>query len=106
MPGILDSRSPSAISGGVNEGAPAISPQGRVAEVLEAGDIELYRSLAGGVTTLNILHGSANAIGGQNAVIKNKWSRPVEEMLFPGAPHGIKMALGENPKHSNFVGTG
>jgi imidazolonepropionase-like amidohydrolase len=106
MPGIIDSHSHSAISGGVNEGAPAISPQARVADVLDPEDIELYRSLAGGVTTLNILHGSANAIGGQNAVIKNKWSRPVEEMLFPGAPPGIKMALGENPKRSNFSGTG
>lgn len=105
MPGIIDSHSHSAISGGVNEGAPAISPQARIADVLDPEDIDLYRSLAGGVTTLNILHGSANAIGGQNAVIKNKWSRPVEEMLFTGAPRGIKMALGENPKRSNFTTT-
>jgi imidazolonepropionase-like amidohydrolase len=102
MPGIIDSHSHSAISGGINEGAPAISPQARIADVLDPEDIDLYRSLAGGVTTLNVLHGSANAIGGQNAVIKNKWSRPVDEMLFPGAPRGIKMALGENPKRSNF----
>jgi imidazolonepropionase-like amidohydrolase len=104
MPGIIDSHSHSATSGGVNEGAPAISPQARIADALDPEDIDLYRALAGGATTLNILHGSANAIGGQNAVIKIKWSRPVEEMLFPGAPRGIKMALGENPKHSNFTG--
>ncbi|MBI3697148.1 MAG: amidohydrolase family protein, partial [Acidobacteria bacterium] len=102
MPGIIDSHSHSAVSGGVNEGAPAISPQVRITDVLDPEDIDLYRALAGGVTTLNILHGSANAIGGQNAVIKIKWTRPVEEMIFPGAPPGMKMALGENPKRSNF----
>ncbi|MBI1787949.1 MAG: amidohydrolase family protein [Acidobacteria bacterium] len=102
MPGIIDSHSHSAMSGGVNEMAPAITAQVRVADVLDPEDIDLYRALAGGTTTLNILHGSANAIGGQNATIKIKWGRPVEEMLFPGAPRGIKMALGENPKRSNF----
>jgi imidazolonepropionase-like amidohydrolase len=104
MPGIIDSHSHTAINGGVNEGGPAISPQARIADVLDPEDIDLYRALAGGVTTLNILHGSANAIGGQNAVIKIKWSRPMDEMLFLGAPRGIKMALGENPKRSNFSG--
>ena len=95
MPGIIDSHSHSATSGGrPTKAGPAISPQARIADVLDPEDIDLYRALAGGVTTLNILHGSANAIGGQNAVIKIKWSRPVEEMLFPGAPRGIKMALG------------
>ena len=104
MPGIIDSHSHTAMANGINEGAPAISPQARVQDVLEPEDIDLYRALAGGVTTLNILHGSANAIGGQNATVKIKWGRPVEEMLFPGAPPGIKMALGENPKRSNFSG--
>ncbi len=104
MPGIVDSHSHTAMANGINEGAPAISPQARVQDVLEPEDIDLYRALAGGVTTLNILHGSANAIGGQNATVKIKWGRPVEEMLFPGAPPGIKMALGENPKRSNFSG--
>ena len=57
--------------------------------------------LAGGVTTLNLLHGSANAIGGLNTVVKIKYGRPVEEFIFPGAMPGIKFALGENPKRSN-----
>jgi imidazolonepropionase-like amidohydrolase len=62
----------------------------------------LYRELAGGVTTLNLLHGSANTIGGQNTVVKIKYGRPVSEFIFPGAPPGIKFALGENVKRSNF----
>ncbi len=106
MPGIIDSHSHSAVSGGVNEGSLSVTAQVRIDDVLDPEDIDLYRALAGGVTTLNILHGSANAIGGQNAVVKIKWGRPVGEMLFPGAPRGIKMALGENPKRSNFGGTG
>src|SRR5262249_43690777 len=55
MPGIIDSHSHSATSGGVNESAPAISPQARIADVLDPEHIDLYRAIAGGVTTLNIL---------------------------------------------------
>jgi imidazolonepropionase-like amidohydrolase len=103
MPGIIDSHSHSAISGGGNEGGSSVTAQVRIADVLDPEDIDLYRALAGGVTTLNVLHGSANAIGGQNAVIKPKWGMSVEKLLFPGAPRGIKFALGENPKRSNFT---
>ena len=60
-------------------------------------DVNVYRALAGGVTTVNILHGSANAIGGQNAVIKNRWGRDAAGLLLDGAVPGIKFALGENP---------
>jgi len=101
MPGIIDSHSHMMTSGGVNEGSLSVTAQVRISDALDPEDIDIYRALAGGVTTLNILHGSANAIGGQNATVKLKWGRPVEEMLFPGAPRGIKMALGENPKRSN-----
>src|SRR4029453_8572602 len=65
-------------------------------------DRALTRELAGGVTTLNVLHGSCNAIGGQNSGGKIKYGRPISEFIFPGAPPGIKFALGENPKRSNF----
>jgi len=101
MPGIIDSHSHSAMSGGVNESGPSVTAQTRVEDVLNPEDVNLYRASAAGVTTLNILHGSANAIGGQNATVKVKYGVPVEQMLFPGAPRGIKMALGENPKRSN-----
>jgi imidazolonepropionase-like amidohydrolase len=60
--------------------------------------VNLYRQLAGGVTAANVLHGSANVIGGQNAVIKLRWGKPPAELLMAGAPRGIKFALGENPK--------
>jgi imidazolonepropionase-like amidohydrolase len=103
MPGIIDSHSHMMISGGVNESSLSVTAQVRITDVLDPDDIDIYRALAGGVTTLNILHGSANAIGGQNATVKLKWGRPVDEMLFPGAPRGIKFALGENPKRSNFT---
>jgi imidazolonepropionase-like amidohydrolase len=102
MPGIIDSHSHSATDGGVNEAGPSVTAQVRITDVLNPEHVNLYRAAAGGTTTLNILHGSANAIGGQNATIKVKYGRPVEELLFPGAPRGIKMALGENPKRSNF----
>jgi len=61
----------------------------------------IYRELAGGTTTINVLHGSANTIGGQNAIVKLKWGRPIDEMLFPGAMPGIKFALGENVTQKN-----
>src|SRR5437899_12038955 len=61
----------------------------------------LFRS-AGGVTTSNILHGSANSIGGQTIVIKLRWGQPAAKLPFEGALPGIKFALGENPKRSNF----
>ncbi len=101
MPGIIDEHSHSAIDGGINEGAPAISPMAHIKDVLNPHDVNIYRQLAGGVTIIHVLHGSANAIGGQDAVVKLKWGAPVEEMLYPGAPQGVKFALGENPKQSH-----
>lgn len=100
-PGIIDAHSHMAIDGGGNESTSPVTPQVRIQDVIRSDDVNLYRALAGGVTTINVLHGSANVIGGQNAVLKLKYGRPVEEMFFPGAPRGIKFALGENPKRSN-----
>lgn len=71
-------------------------------DVLREDGIGLYRQLAGGVTTLNILHGSANTIGGQNATVKIRWGLPVDSLLFAGAPPGIKFALGENVRQTNI----
>ncbi len=102
IPGIIDCHSHMAISGGVNEGTQIITAEVSIRDTVRNNDLTIYRALAGGVTSANLLHGSANAIGGQNAVIKLKYLQPVAEMLIPDAPEGIKFALGENPKQSNF----
>jgi imidazolonepropionase-like amidohydrolase len=102
MPGIIDCHSHIAIEGGVNEGSVSISSIANIAEVLDSDDVGIYRDLAGGVTTANILHGSANSIGGQTIVIKLRWGQPAAKLPFEGALPGIKFALGENPKRSNF----
>ena len=65
-------------------------------------DIAIYRQLAGGVTAANLLHGSANPIGGQNQVIKMRWGGDADSLKLAGAKPGVKFALGENPKQSNF----
>ncbi len=100
MPGIIDCHSHSMLDA-INEGSVAVSSMARTRDVINPTDVDLYRELAGGVTTLNLLHGSANPIGGLNTVVKIKYGRPVEEFIFPGAMPGIKFALGENPKRSN-----
>jgi imidazolonepropionase-like amidohydrolase len=79
-----------------------VTAQVRVADVVDHRDMNLYRQLAGGVTTINVLHGSCNTIGGQNAVLKLRWGQPPEGLVFKDAPRGIKFALGENVKRSNF----
>ena len=101
-PGIIDCHSHIAVDGSVNEGSISVSSIANIAEVLNSDDIDIYRDLAGGVTTANILHGSANAIGGQTIVIKLRWGQPAAKLPFEGALPGIKFALGENPKRSNF----
>ena len=97
-PGIIDAHSHIA-NDAINEGATAVSSMTGMGDVLNPLDIAIQRDLAGGVTTANILHGSANPIGGKTVVIKLKWGvSKAEELLFPGAMPGIKFALGENPK--------
>ena len=76
----------------------------RVEDVIDPTDVSIYRALAGGVTSANLLHGSANPIGGQNATIKLRWGAGANDLLVEGAPPGIKFALGENPKRSNMRG--
>jgi imidazolonepropionase-like amidohydrolase len=106
MPGIIDCHSHIAIDGDVNEGSISVSSIANTADVLNPDDIDIYRDLAGGVTSANILHGSANPIGGQTVVIKLRWGQPASKLPFEGALPGIKFALGENPKRSNFGGRG
>jgi len=101
-PGIIDCHSHIATDGGVNESGQAITAEVRIGDFINCDDINIYRQLAGGVTSSNILHGSANPIGGQNQVIKMRWGAGPEEMKFAEAPAGIKFALGENVKQSNW----
>ncbi len=103
IPGIIDCHSHIAVDGSVNEGGPAVSSMANIADVLNPEDISIYDDLAGGVTVANVLHGSANPIGGQTIVIKLRWGKPASELPFQGALPGIKFALGENPKRSGFT---
>ena len=100
--GIIDEHSHLAISRGVNEGGQAITAEVSIADVVNPDDIDIYRQLAGGVTAAQLLHGSANPIGGQSALIKFKWGVSPEEMLIDNAPKFIKCALGENVKQANW----
>ena len=104
-PGIIDAHSHSA-NEGINEGAQSVTAEVRMEDVLRQDGISLYRQLAGGTTTLNILHGSANTIGGQNAVIKLRFGLPVDSLRYEHAVPGIKFALGENVRQTrNAEGT-
>jgi imidazolonepropionase-like amidohydrolase len=102
IPGIIDAHSHLAIEGGVNEGTLNVTAMVAIGDVVNPDDVGIYRALAGGVTEANLLHGSANPIGGQNQVIKLRWGSDAAGLKFEGAPKGIKFALGENPKRSNF----
>ncbi len=98
--GIIDEHSHIALMS-VNEHAQTSSAEVEESRVVWPEDIDIYRQLAGGVTASQLLHGSANAIGGQSALIKTRWGVNHEEMLIENAPGFIKFALGENVKHSN-----
>ena len=103
-PGIIDAHSHIAADS-INEGGTTVSSMTGIGDVLDPTDINVLRDLAGGLTVANVLHGSANPIGGTNAVIKLRWgkTRPTE-LLFEGAMPGIKFALGENPKRPGSGG--
>ncbi|REA62707.1 amidohydrolase [Dyadobacter luteus] len=98
--GIIDEHSHIALFT-INEGGQTSSAEVRMSDVINPDDVNIYRQLAGGVTTSHLLHGSANSIGGQSALIKLKWGANQSEMLIPQAKT-IKFALGENVKQSNW----
>lgn len=100
--GIIDEHSHIAISNGVNEAGHNSSAEVTIEDVVNSEDINIYRDLAGGVTTSQLLHGSANPIGGRSAIVKWKWGLSPEEMLYKNQPKFIKFALGENVKQSNW----
>jgi imidazolonepropionase-like amidohydrolase len=97
-PGIIDPHSHMALDNDVNEATSPVVPQMMMKDAFNYTDKEVYRALAGGVTSALLLHGSADMIGGQAVVIKTKYGHSRDEMLFPGAPQSIKFASGENPK--------
>src|SRR5207344_2043965 len=97
-PGIIDCHSHIAADS-INEGGTTVSSMTGIEDVFDPTDVDIYRDLAGGLTVANVLHGSANPIGGKNRVIKLRWGKTrAEELEFEGAMPGIKFALGENPK--------
>jgi imidazolonepropionase-like amidohydrolase len=97
MPGVIDSHSHIALTD-VNEATDPITPQIWMWEALDPGSDSIQKTLAGGVTTVKTMHGSANVIGGVNVSIKLKYDRPIEELIISGVRQQLKMALGENPK--------
>ena len=98
-PGIIDEHSHIALFG-VNEGSQSNTAEVRMKDVVNSEDVNIYRQLAGGVTTSQLLHGSANAIGGQSAIVKFRWGSSPEDMIIKEADEYIKFALGENVKRS------
>lgn len=101
-PGIIDEHSHIAIERGVNEGTQNNTAEVRIGDVIYPEDPGIYYQLAGGVTSSQLLHGSANPIGGQSAIIKLRWGESAEGMKNQNAPGHIKFALGENVKQSNW----
>jgi imidazolonepropionase-like amidohydrolase len=100
IPGIIDCHSHIAGDGGINEGSVSVSSMVDIKDIINPEDIAIYRALAGGVTAANILHGSANSIGGKTILLKMRWGKDAQGMIFEGAKPGIKFALGENPKRA------
>jgi imidazolonepropionase-like amidohydrolase len=93
--GIFDEHSHIALFA-INEGGQSVTAEVREGDVINSDDINIYRQLAGGVTSAQLLHGSANCIGGQSALIKLKWGEAPEELKIKNADGFIKFALGEN----------
>ncbi|MFN0130171.1 MAG: amidohydrolase family protein [Verrucomicrobiales bacterium] len=101
-PGLIDCHSHSMVLGGVNEGTLPSTAMVRIADVVNSETETIHQQLAGGLTVANLLHGSANPIGGQNCVIKLRDGAGPDGLNLEGAPGGIKFALGENVKQSNW----
>jgi imidazolonepropionase-like amidohydrolase len=105
-PGVIDIHShlgdyPSPSNDSTSDGNEIVSPNTAYVwaeHSIWPQDSGFTRALAGGITSLQILPGSANLFGGRSSIIKNVPSRSVQGMKFPGAPYGLKMACGENPK--------
>ncbi len=102
-PGLIDAHSHMA-GESINEGFQNVTAEVRMRDVIDPNDVAMYRALAGGLTTINLLHGSANPIGGQNVVMKLRWGSFSNDLILKHAPQGIKFALGENVKRKRSYG--
>jgi imidazolonepropionase-like amidohydrolase len=100
--GIIDEHTHIGVSGGVNEAGHNSSAEVSIEDVINPEDIGIYRNLAGGVTSMQVLHGSSNPIGGRSAIVKLKWGESADNLRYKNAPKFIKFALGENVKQSNW----
>lgn len=100
--GIIDEHSHIGITGGVNESGQASTAEVTIEDVVDPEDIDIYYALSGGVTACQLLHGSANPIGGRSALVKLHWGQNAERMKIQNSPKFIKFALGENVKQSNW----
>jgi len=102
VPAMMDAHSHLALAS-VNEGSVSITAECRIADMLMAGSHGIYRAAAGGTAMAQSLHGSANPIGGQAAVWElDYYAHSIDELIYECAKQGIKFALGENVKQSNF----
>jgi imidazolonepropionase-like amidohydrolase len=99
--GVIDEHSHIAALA-INEAGHNSSAEVTIEDVVDPEDVDIYRNLAGGVTSIQILHGSANPIGGRSAIIKLKWGESANNMIYDNSPKFIKFALGENVKQSNW----
>ncbi|MEW5901211.1 MAG: amidohydrolase family protein [Acidobacteriota bacterium] len=106
MPGIIDSHSHIALEGSVNEMGGLITGEVDCRDVINPDDVNIFYALTGGVTSIHTMHGSGNPIGGKGIVLKLRWGKSADELVFAGAPRTSKWALGENPKQTNFSGPG
>jgi len=97
--GIVDEHSHIAAAA-INEAGHNSTAEVTIEDVVSDDDINIFRNLSGGVTSIQILHGSANPIGGRSAVIKLKWGETADKLINPNADPFIKFALGENVKQS------
>ena len=102
-PGLIDAHSHMA-GESINEGFQNVTAEVRMRDVIDPNDIAMYRALAGGLTTINLLHGSANPIGGQSVVMKLRWGSFSNDLIFNEASQAIKFALGENVKRKRSYG--
>lgn len=106
LPGIIDAHSHLAITRGVNEATAPVTAMVSMEDVIDPNDVGMYRALAGGVTSIHVMHGSANVIGGQGETIKLRYGLGQYELKFKGAKRTIKFALGENPTRVHGIGRG
>lgn len=105
MPGIIDAHS--HLNGvDINEATAPATPQVTMKESIDPNDVSIYAALAGGITTINLMHGSANVIGGRNATLKLRYGKGQQDLIFEDAPQTVKFALGENPMRVHGEGAG